>query len=601
MKDIIRDVESIYNDFDNNLITVPKDFTIASKSGRFVGGGSKHNGIYRLTYPITGNEVIDNTLRTHEYGHIYLGHFEGIHEELDRSLMRIIHNRDSQLVKMVNKSCNIDYADQILDRVISEPMLNHFIHNISMDMEVNSVVLDKDDISNLTSEVNKLLYDEYMKLSDNGTKMPSQKAMDNLYTKFDIKLIQPSDLGFPDGLTYPDYLVQCILHLDVVLKYMSDKMNNYGTSQKRRSQCENQDQSQESQGGQGMPSNQDGNCQGDGNGSGSSMPQTMEEFEEMMRNAQSDGGEGNHDSDESTQSQGGDQGENESNGGSSGNDQSDDDDDQSNGNGNSDDQNEECDDGQGSGDGSEEDDSDMDHSTDSRIEADDRRKNDLGNYNQSGGNGRGLQGSDNIRNYQVNNDPLTIALEEVIREYRHKVIKRDFTKDMTYKYNRRVLGRGNKMLSPTYRQKITKTEEPTILFAVDVSGSMDTGLVDRIITTIRNQMKRINRGLKYNIAAWDTSLQQYYKDITFNTPVPKLSCGGGTRMAGVFDLFKQDFGRDSILILISDFGDDMNEWHSKESSMDGYSMYGFKYGNDSYWGYHGAMPNWKNFKVRQCD
>jgi predicted metal-dependent peptidase len=130
---------------------------------------------------------------------------------------------------------------------------------------------------------------------------------------------------------------------------------------------------------------------------------------------------------------------------------------------------------------------------------------------------------------------------------------------------------------------------------------MDTDVVDRIVTTIRNQMKRINRSLKYNLVAWDTRLQQYYKDITSDTDIPKLSCCGGTRMGGVFDLFKKDFCIDSILILISDFGDeDLNEWAEKESKMNGYSMYGFKYGHDSWYGGSG-MPEFKNFKVRNCN
>lgn len=592
MKDITYEVESIYNDFDNNLITSPKDFTIASKEGRLVGSGSKYNGIYRVVYPVTGIETVDQALKMHEYGHIYLGHFEGIHEDMDRALMRIITTRDSQLVQAVNEKCNIDYADKILDRVISEPFLNHFIHNISMDMEVNSTILNKEDINEVSSQLNMAMYEEYMRISENGTKKPSDKALDNLHSKFDLKLVHPSDFGFKEGLTYPDYLVQCILNLDMVLNLLSNSMNNSGRAKERRDQCQNSMEGGDS-GCQGDPCDSDSQSQNSKNANdNSSMPKTMEEFEEMMRNAQGQG-----DSDKSDDHQ------NDSQGGSQGKDQNEDGD-SSNQNGQSnqnDTDEEDQDDGQGQG--NDEDDSpmdDSDHGTESRDEADDSRRNDLGNYYSAGGNGAGNQDSDDIRNYEVNNDPLSLALEEVIREYRHKVIKRDFAKDMTHKYNRRILGANNKMLSPTYRQKITKTEEPTILFAVDVSGSMDTSLVDRIVTSIRNKMKRINSSLKYNLVAWDTRLQQYYKNITFDTPIPKLSCGGGTRMGGVFDLFKKDFGKESILILISDFGDeDLGEWHRKEQEMNGYSMYGFKYDNG--WGGSNNLPQFKNFKVRYCD
>lgn len=587
MIDIIDKVNSIYNGFGNTLIVTGRDFTIASKSGRIVGYSFRHGDIYQIVYPITGNPNIDNRIKMHEYGHIYCGHFEGIWEDLDASLIRIINNKDAQLIKMINENCEIDYAEDILDKVISDPWLNHRVHNVAMDMEVNSSILDENDVNIIQSEMNDYIYKEYMRISENGTKMPSNKELVNLHAKFNMKGVVPADLGFTPGLTYPDYVVLIILNLDKFLRLLCNYYNNEEEIMKSI---------MSGQSGQGQSgSGQSGSGQGDDGDENKNIPKTKEEFEEMMKNAKSGPGGDSPDGDED----GGPSGSNSKS-------KSQDNKDSNSGDGSSEESNEDKDgdkDGKGSkskdkGDSS--DDGDEDHSSDSRDKADENRKNDLGEYSNKGGKGRGLQDSGSIRDYVVNNDPLKMALEEIIRDFRHKVIKRDFTKDVTHKYNRRILGKSNKMISPTYRLKVTKTENPTILFGVDVSGSMDTDLVDRIITSIRREMKNIDRSLTYNIAAWDTRLCEYYRNITFDTPIPKLSCNGGTRLAGLFDLFKKDYGKDAILIIISDFGDNLDEWNQKEKDMNGYSMYGLKYGNDG-WYSQNRLPDFKNFKVRYCD
>ena len=52
---------------------------------------------------------------------------------------------------------------------------------------------------------------------------------------------------------------------------------------------------------------------------------------------------------------------------------------------------------------------------------------------------------------------------------------------------------------------------------------------------------------------------------------------------------------DAIMILISDFGDDLDSWNKKEMNMNGYSMYGLRYGSEYY-----RDVKFKNFKVRYC-
>lgn len=589
MIDIVDKVNSIYNSLGNTLIVIGRDFTIASKKGRIVGYSHRYKDIYRIVYPVTGNPEIDDRIKMHEYGHIYCGHFEGIWENLDASLIRVINNKDKQLIKLINENCDIDYAEDILDKVIKDPWLNHRIHNVAMDMEVNSSILDENDINIVQSEMNNYIYEEYMRISENGTKMPSNKELVNLHAKFNMKGVVPSDLGFQPGLTYPDYLVLIILNLDKFLRLLCNYYNNEEEIMKAI----------KSGGMNGQGRGQSSGTAGSGSGGedqedqNKNIPKTKEEFEEMMKNARSGPGGDSPDDDDDNDSEGrsfskpSDKDGDKDGSGKGGSEGSDKDEDKSDGSENSNGENSDGD--------------DEDHGSDSRNEADENRKKDLGEYSYHGGKGRGLSKSSCIRDYVINNDPLKLTLEEIIREFRHKVIKRDFTKDLTHKYNRRILGRGNNMISPTYRLKITKTENPTILFGVDVSGSMDTNLVDKIITSIRREMKNIDRSLTYSIAAWDTELCEYYKNIDFNTPIPKLSCGGGTKLAGLFDLLKKDFGKDAILIIISDFGDDLNEWHQKEKDMTGYSMYGLKYGGNEWYGGESSMPNFKNFKVREIE
>ena len=73
-------------------------------------------------------------IKLHEYGHIYLAHFEGLHEELDRNIARVFQDYRGQLIDQINQNCGIDFAEKLIERVIDDPVLNHSLHNIAMDM-----------------------------------------------------------------------------------------------------------------------------------------------------------------------------------------------------------------------------------------------------------------------------------------------------------------------------------------------------------------------------------------------------------------------------------------------------------------------------------
>ena len=146
----------------------------------------------------------------------------------------------------------------------------------------------------------------------------------------------------------------------------------------------------------------------------------------------------------------------------------------------------------------------------------------------------------------------------------------------------------------TVSRKVTISNEPKLVYLIDISGSMDTQLIDRILKTISKSMIKLSRGLKYDIITWSTCLGDHLKDIDPKKGVPKISSGGGTRMAKGIQYFKDHYDSSATLIVISDFEDYLEEWNQIESSMSEYTMYGFNYG------YRGESDKvkWKNLKVR---
>lgn len=191
-------------------------------------------------------------------------------------------------------------------------------------------------------------------------------------------------------------------------------------------------------------------------------------------------------------------------------------------------------------------------------------------------------------------DDVDMALREVVSEIRERVVKRTLHKDTMRNYNRGV---NRSVISSAITQKINISKNPKIVYLLDISGSMNTELVDRILQTIKNCMYKINRDLTYDIITWNTRLGEHLKDISSKNPVPKISYGGGTDIAGGIEYFHNNYGKDAVLVIISDFEDDLDEWHKVESTMKGYSLWGFNYGVS---GYHSRSKdkNWSVIKQR---
>lgn len=235
----------------------------------------------------------------------------------------------------------------------------------------------------------------------------------------------------------------------------------------------------------------------------------------------------------------------------------------------------------------------QDHNTDSRVEADNLRK--LGKIRSKGGIGCGSNGgSEATREVDKNVDEVDMALKEVMLNFKNKVVKIDTKKDLMKLYNK---GINRSVIAPTVSRKVTISNQPKIVYLIDISGSMDTRLVDRILKTIGHCMRKLNRGLKYDIITWNTGLGEHIKNIDPKKGVPRIHMGGGTSLARGIEYFRDNYKQDAILIVISDFEDYLEEWHRVEENMPGYLLYGFNYGSSNY--YDSDKINWKHMKIRK--
>lgn len=495
------------------------------------------NVIYKIVCSEIKIPRTDFRILMHEYGHIYLGHLDGIHEELDTQICNTFRDYRGELIDRINKECGIDFAEKLIERVIDDPVLNHSLHNIAMDMEVNSKILSTEDVEEMESDISSVLPNYQLELlkynRDHTDNEEAKQALDDMIKKMEneakIKLIVPERYyisegnPFPSELSYPEYLMLIVQHLDQFVKMLvSIKKGGNGDT----SQVTNQDIQDALQGS--------GSGSGQGNQQGGGMQGLSDLMQEM---GMTDGsGSGSGDLNSNGKDEGG---------------------------------------------------THKDHRTDSRDDADKKRE--LGQIRSGGGVGCGSSGAPDATRLVDKTNEVDMALDEVMLNYKSRVVKVDTKKDLMYLYNR---GINRSVIAPTIRRKVTMSNEPTIVFLIDVSGSMDTRLVDRILNTVANKMKKIGRGLKYNIISWSTQLGDHIKDIDPRKGVPRISMGGGTRMARGMEYFRQNYGPEAILILISDFEDYLEEWHEQELKMPNYTMYGFNYGYSNY------NQEFKYFKVK---
>lgn len=607
--------------------------------------------VYHIVCSPIGNDEVDYRVYMHEIGHIYLGHLDEVCSEIDTALSNSIRMNFHEIAERINRECGIDFGAALLKRIIDDPFVNHSFHNISMDMEVNTKVLSPDDIELIEKGVTKVLpkkKEEALKVITDATKDPELKAkiedeIKRMENETKIKLILPSkyhtnEIGpdgqpkpFPDGLSYTEYLLLMVKYADQFVK-MLVSLNNGGdgdTSQVTQQQIQQalqnwwNNQSQEYKDGynQAMQDIRNGQAQA-GNQSQESAGQQGSEGQQGGQGNQSDAqgsGSGNQGSQQGSQSGSG-SGQS-STGGMSDYDRGYQDALQDAANGMMNGQGSSMrgldslmnqmgmapDPGQAKGEGrdqinrdssphnssksSGEGDKDFgkDHFTDSRSEADDLRE--KGEAGQQGGCGCGKSGGSD-KEISVEDkilDDVDSAINEIMRNVKNRVVKITTKRDPMFKYNR---GIERTVICPTITQRVNMSTDPKIVFLLDVSGSMDSRLIQRILITISHDLHKLNRSLKYDIIAWNTRLSEHIKDIDPKKPIPSIRCGGGTEMADGMRYFAQQYDKNAILVLISDFEDSLSAWHNVEKDMVGYDIYAWNYGRYS------TKQEWTRLKQR---
>lgn len=628
--------------------------------------------VYEIECSRTNLEYTDFRIMMHEYGHIYLGHLDGQYELLDQQVYSTIENHREELVEEINAKCGIDFADKLLNRVIDDPYLNHTLHNIAMDMEVNSKVLSLEDIDEIEMDLTSLVPDEGAmmlkdirdRVDDEDVKKNLDEAIKKSEAEAKVKLIHPfryytdvdengEGIPFPTDLSYIEYLILIIQHLDQFVKMLvsikmggngdtsgitqqdiQDALNNILDALEGKSEAYKQGyrdavremQQQLGNGQQGQPSNQQGGQQGQNQGQGQGMPapgngssSQGQPGAQGQQGGGSSGGSGQQGMSQKDQEDynqgyqdalqdmansvngqgaGGMQGLDDlmqqagmmpGNQGQSGN----------GSNGNNTDGDAKKSNPTNTKSGSEQEYKGKrfdpnepkfkDHGTDSRQLADKIRE--AGQVTSAGGLGCGNSGgSSGFRTVDKDVDAVDMALQEVLRNMKNRVVKVSTKKDNMKNYNRGIV---RSVIAPSVSRNVTICNDPKIVFLIDISGSMNTKLVDRCLSTIAISLKKLSRGLRYDIITWNTNLGEHIRDIDPHRPITTVSYGGGTSIALGIKYFKDNYGPESILVIISDFEDYLEEWQEVEATMNEYSIYGFNYGYNPC-----DKIDWKNLKVK---
>ena len=556
-------IDRAYNSYGNQLrLRLDKPYNPSNPElGYSFKFKTTENGRQLVVYSVvcapTGIERTDYRILLHEYGHIYLAHLDGIYEELDVNICNVFRDYRDEIIDKLNKDLNITWADKLIERVIDDKYLNHSLHNIAMDMEVNTKVLSTEDIDEMEKDISSTMTSgqeeklkEMLKNKDlsEEDKKKLEDALKKMNNEAKTKLIcpcryhTPDGQPFPDGLSYPEYLIMIIKNLDQFVKMMISvkKGGNGDTSQVTDQDVQDAINSQDGQ-------QQDGNeMQG--------LDDLMESMGMSEGSQTGEGKKGDGEEIDSPYSGNGRDGEyDEMDGGTH-----------------------------------------KDHGTDSRDEADQKRE--VGEIKSGGGLGCSKSGAAGIgRSVEKNLDPVDEAIDEVMMNFKSRVIKRELKKDSTWYWNR---GINRSVLAPAYRNQVTVSTEPKIVYLIDISGSMDTQLVDRILGTIARKMKHCGtgRGLKYDIVSWSTRLGEHMRDIDPKKGVPRISYGGGTEMAtGMKYIADHYSGDNTIMVLISDFCDSLDDWNEQAKQMKDWTMWGFNYGS---YRYTQQRKFESNFKVR---
>ena len=582
--------------------------------------------------------VVDFLIIMHEFGHMILGHMNNQSkiESLIENLYETIEENGDLLAEKIAKNCGIDVdlAEQLLTRLVDDTSLLHELLNIAMDMSVNTCILNENDIYYMEQQITKkfkkvnsfenikekmisnledMTTEEYQK----ELKERLRKKLAELRRRVLLKFILPNryklgvdsqgqDIPFPNGRSFEEYFNMIISHLDQFVKFLAslrlgkpqDQITSQDVEQELKAE---QEEFEYKKGYRQANVDYHERLAGKSNKTVKDYPQesdqfiagynkSIEDIAEALLNEQQgqqppQGGQGQQDDENSSSlSQ---EGENDGNEDGDGEDSESDGDSQSQ---------------QGEGNGGENENEQSDASDHDNPELTDYLKhlqdstlgdkNDPANIRRKGGKGRSTQEMPAVFRQVVQElDPLDNFLVKIGRSHRKTVVSIKPKRNVMYRHNRRIgSGRNSKIINPSIQMKLEKDSEPRVVFLIDVSGSMDTDLIDRVLKTISISLKKISTKVRYDVITWHTSLATHYRDLDPRHPLTSFPCGGGTSLAEGIKYFGVHYKKNSPLIVISDFEDCLEDWNTEANKLPGYQIYGINYG------YCKSNINWGNFQ-----
>ena len=107
-------VDSTYSHFGNKLIV--------DTSKKYDPEHTKLGFCFKHIDPVTGGvtykidcsrigiERTDFRIMMHEYAHIYLGHLDGIHEELDVQICNAFRDHRPELIEIIVRNCHLGFS-----------------------------------------------------------------------------------------------------------------------------------------------------------------------------------------------------------------------------------------------------------------------------------------------------------------------------------------------------------------------------------------------------------------------------------------------------------------------------------------------------------
>lgn len=599
---------------------------------------SVHHG--QIAEPEEGNDVslVDFIIIMHEYGHISLGHMNDDQTRKDspfqliEELYDLIEEDGALLAQNIAENCDIelDVAERLLTRLMDDPDLLHSLLNIAMDMSVNTCILEPNDIHYIEQEITKKfkrlnLWDnrkEHMVSSledmateefQRDTKQKLHEYLEKLRKRVMLKFVLPEDykLGvndagedvlFPNGKTYYEYFRLIISHLDQFVKFLTSIKLGKPQDQLTGSDISNslkqdQDEYEFKKGYRQANVDYQERLAGVSNKTVKDYPQESEQWingynksiddiaQALMNEDENGGGSQNQ---QQSSGDGFEQEDSSNQGGGSNSDQGENGEDQSQ--------------GEGEGDATEQGD-ETDHNTPSMTDyLKDLKDGTIGdpdnpkNIRNRGGKGRSTESTPAVfRQVNVQLDPLDEFLVKLGKSHRKTVTSVKAKRNVMYKHNRRMGSGRSNVIIPTVQMKLEKDSEPRVVFLIDISGSMDTDLIDRVLKTISISLKKISTKVRYDVITWHTDLGTHFRDLDPRNPVTSFPMGGGTCLAPGIKYFGLHYKKNCPLIIISDFEDCLQDWDRECNLLPGYKLYGINYGSRR------SNIKWGNFEEFKFD